>query len=78
MTSSASEALSRLMAVRGTNDLPRASTPKPGTATADGADLPPGSMAYPPCRCPRCREAPLKEPTLRATPPPRKRSRKEE
>ncbi|GAA2947160.1 hypothetical protein [Streptomyces enissocaesilis] len=22
---------------------------------AEGAELPPGSMEYPPCRCPRCR-----------------------
>ncbi len=33
--------------------------------TADGAVIPPGSMTYPPCHCPRCRVKPVGEPALR-------------
>ncbi|MEV0438019.1 hypothetical protein AB0I84_32920 [Streptomyces spectabilis] len=38
---------------------------KSGAPTAaDRTPIPPGSMAYPPCSCPRCRVKPLDEPAL--------------
>ncbi|MER5260417.1 hypothetical protein [Streptomyces sp. NPDC002855] len=64
MTSSARDALSRLMAARGSDGM--LLVPKPEKATTDRVTIPPGSMALPPCRCPQCRVKPIHEPTLSA------------
>lgn len=62
MSSSARKALTRLMSARAVGGVLLV----PKDSGADGADLPPGSMAYPPCQCPRHRDKPTVDPMLSA------------
>lgn len=62
MSSDAREALTQLMSARTIGGMFLA--PKDGGA--DGADLPPGSMAYPPCQCPLHRSKPATDHALKS------------
>ncbi|WP_424212164.1 hypothetical protein ACN20G_08695 [Streptomyces sp. BI20] len=57
MGSEARAELARLIAERGRDGsllVPVDPDPDPGEDGEPGVDLPPGSMEFPPCRCPRC------------------------
>ncbi|MFF7200534.1 hypothetical protein [Streptomyces sp. NPDC008141] len=47
------ETLRQLMAARG--EIVGGETAREAAELPEGASIPPGSMEYPPCGCPRCR-----------------------
>ncbi|MEU7042994.1 hypothetical protein AB0A77_18280 [Streptomyces varsoviensis] len=58
MRSTARTELPRPMVEQGVNGIllvPKAAPRGTLDETSDGPDLPPGSLAYPPCRCAQCR-----------------------